>query len=301
MQEILYKPLSALQPVELRYSFKRDEKLILENRTYDNGLRVSTLNCLKNYQDSTINKNSCFVLTSAINLQDVINFNDTVTTGDMPTNIKFGIKNLPGQYLYYNPLTNIFSKSNEYTVFTVSPIPGTSEVELLTEGKWLQVSENYPFEVTVSNISLLPEEIHRQRFIVYFRNNTITFKTKTSVGYRYLTSSTSDGKLRATGTIMGNTPIGNYAFTAEEITRTTLERGLKTNNEWVTYFYDFDTKLYNTDLKINKTVPVVTNLLLDYPIEKAIKTGTAFVNIANLKTTITPQGNPATIENTTEI
>ena len=300
MQKILYKSLSALQPIELKYTFKRDEKLISENKTYENGLTVATLNCLKSYQDSTINKNSCFILTSAVNLQDVISFDDTAVTGKIPANIKLGILNSTGQYVHYSTDTDIFSRKNDFAVFTVSPVPGTHEVELLTEGKWLQVSENYPFTVTVSKISLLPKDIHRQRFIVYFSNNIITFKTKTNVGYRYLTSSLSDGRLRATGTIMGDTPINNYVFRVEDVSRTTLERGLKTNNEWVTYYYDFDTKLYNSNLKINKAVPVVTNLLLDYPFEQAIKTGVANINIANLKTNITPQGNPATIENTIE-
>lgn len=298
MQKILYKSLSALQPIELKYTFKRDEKLISESKTYENGLSVNTLNCLKNYQDTTINKNSCFILTSAINLQDVIDFNDTAVTGSIPANIKLGITGSSGQYVYYDVTTNTFSKKNEFATFTVSPIIGTGEVEILTEGRWLQVSESYPFTVTASKISLLPQDIHRQRFIVYFSNNKITFKTKTNVGYRYLTSSISDGKLRAVGTIMGDNPINNYVFTAEEVSRTVLERGLKTNNEWVTYFYDFDTKLYNSNLKINKALPVTTNLLLDYPFEKAIKTGIANINIANLKTNITPQGNPATIENT---
>ena len=40
-----------------------------------------------------------------------------------------------------------------------------------------------------------------------------------------------------------------------------------------------------------------TNLLVDFPLEEAAKTGKANINIANLKTSITPGGGPAPVNN----
>lgn len=301
MQEIQYTSLSALYPVDLTYTFYRNEKVITDQLTYENGLTVRTPVCFNSFQDSAINRGSCFVLTSAISLHNIFNLNKTNTAGEIPAAVKLGIKNSTGIFVSYTPDTNKITKGSNYSVFSISPIPGTNEVELLLENKWLQVDENYPFEVRLSNTSLLPQDIHRQRFILFFQDNNATIKTKTKQGYRYLACSANDNILRATGFIIGNTSINQYAFDIETITDTTLSYDLKTDNEWVTYFYDFSTKFFNKTSKINKNLTIPTHFLIDYPIEEAIETGKASINIANLKTYITPRGAPTLIENTTNI
>ena len=103
--------------------------------------------------------------------------------------------------------------------------------------------------------------------------------------------------LRATGVILNETIVNDYIFKCIPITVTALKKGFDATNRWTTYFYDFENGAENKTLAINKSIDTPTNFLLDFPINSATVTGKAQINIANLKTSVTPVGTPATIDN----
>ena len=71
MASIVYKSLSSLSPIELKYQYHRDEKLDTSFNEYDEGYSFYETEGLNNFQDIVINKDSCFVLTSAVNLEEI--------------------------------------------------------------------------------------------------------------------------------------------------------------------------------------------------------------------------------------
>ena len=72
--------------------------------------------------------------------------------------------------------------------------------------------------------------------------------------------------------------------TVSTSTANVLKYNFIPDNSWITYFLDFPSQIYNKDVSINKIFSnLKTNLLLDFPIEPAVKDGVAAINIANLK------------------
>jgi hypothetical protein len=179
----------------------------------------------------------------------------------------------------------------------LQPVRDTGEVELLIDNKYVQVEAEYPYKVFLSERSLDPEEINRQRFEVVYGADLISFKTKTSSGYRYLAFN-NDNILRAVGVILNETVINDYVFKCLPITKLTLEQGFTPTNNWVTYYFDVEQETENSTVTVNKDLSnTLTNLLIDFPLESAAEKGSVTVNIANLKTSLTPAGGPAPVNN----
>ena len=201
-------------------------------------------------------------------------------------------------FVKYNSSTNTLQKTlTSSSHFFIQPINNTKEVELFVEGKYVQVDEQYPYTLRLNSRSLDPEIIHRQRFSLHFENGLISFKTKTDSGYRYLAFN-SDNTLRAVGVIFNDSVVNNYVFKCYPVTDVTTAPGFIPTNNWVTYYFDIESQTENKTVTINKDIQKVpTNLLIDFPIESAVETGKAKINIANLKTQVTPTGGPAPVDN----
>ena len=104
--------------------------------------------------------------------------------------------------------------------------------------------------------------------------------------------------MRAVGLILNSSVVNDYVFKCFPVTGDTLAYGVSPANSWITYFYDIESGTNNKTVVINKSVqPTKTNLLIDLPIEGAAETGEVNINVANLKTFVTPSGGPAPIEN----
>jgi hypothetical protein len=306
MAEIVYKSLSALTPVELKYQYYKKEELQNTLKTYNNGISFYETDSFKNYRDIAINRDSCFVLTSSVNLNSVFAEQKTLTIGTTPVSIRVGQRITTGitpiYYAKYNEIQNTFRLTlTAASTFYLQPVEGIrNTVEIFVEGKYLQVDELYPYVARLNDRSIDdPDDINRQRFEVVFNqtDNTITFKTLTNAGYRYLAFN-NDNILRATGLMFNENDINDYIFEYISITNNTVNYDFNPANNWVTYFFDVESRQNNKNLIINKDFyPIPTNLLVDFPIERAAETGTVVVNIANLKTSITPAGGPAPVVN----
>ena len=300
MVEIVYKSLSSLTPIELKYEYNRDESLQGSIVTYQDGFSFYELEGLKNFQDVTINRDSVLVLTSAVSLSTVFAPAQDIKLGKLPGTFQLQPRNSTIYYIKYNVEKNTFVKTlTSASTFYIQPLNDSNEVELFVDSKYVQVRANYPYEVYLSERSLDPEEIFRQRFEIVYDNSFISIKTKTNQGYRYLAFN-KDNILRAVGLVLNETVVNDYVFKCLSISDPNLNRGFTTNNDWVTYYFDTEGKSENKTLTINKNISTPTNLLIDFPLENAAETGIANINIANLKTSLTPAGGPAPVENSYE-
>jgi len=308
MGQIVYKSLSSLTPVELKYSFYKEENLDATLKSYQEGLNTYEIDGLTNFQDVAINKDTCFILTSSIKLdtifkqEDIVDFSNTSGTIYLqPRNFSIDTSIY---YVGYKPNSNSFSLTlTSGSAFFIEPIINSKQVEIFVDSKYLQVNAKYPYDVYLSDRSLDIEEIHRQRFEIVISDNFISFKTKTDSGYRYLALD-STNKLRATGLIFATGPIltnnaaHDYIFKYIPVTTSKLARGFIPENNWVTYFYDIESGQNNKNVTINKDIQnIPTNLLINFPLEEAAEKGTVKINIANLKTSVTPAGGPAPLDN----
>ena len=297
MAEIVYKSLSSLSPIELKYQYHRDEELQASINTYQEGYSFYEVDGLDGFQDVAINKNSCFVLTPTVELNSIFTPTTKIDLGKLPGSILLQPRDSFIYYISYREINNTFNQSLSASTFYVAPIENTNEVELFVNNKYVQVNAVYPYVVYLNEKTLDPEEIYRQRFEIIYQNNLITFKTKTDSGYRYLALN-NDNTLRAVGLILNDTPINDYVFKCIPVTTSTINRGFNPTNNWVTYFFDIESEVDNKTVTVNKDLTDnKTNLLLDFPLEQAAELGTVNVNIANLKTAVTPSGGPAPFNN----
>ena len=305
MASIIYKPLSALTPIELKYSYYKEEELQTSLQTFGDGRSFYTIKGLDNYQDVTINRESCFILTSAVNLSSIFTPTTEITIGELPASIllqprSIGEAENTQYFIDYDNVDKLFTQTlTSGSVIFVKPVEGTNEVELKVNGSFLQVEPEYPYIIRLGTRSLDPESIYRQRFYPNYDSelNLISLRTKTIEGDRYLAVG-DDTILRATGLILNNEVKNDYIFKCVPISDDTLKRGFASANNWVTYYFDIESSVDNKNLRINKNIlPIQTNYLIDFPTESAAKTGKASINIANLKTAVTPAGGPAPIEN----
>lgn len=299
MATVIYKSLSSLAPIFLNYQFSLNEPLNYTVDTYKTGHTFFTLQGLKNYQDVAISNGSCFILTSATSLSNIFSNSDTFNIGTLPGSLKLQSRDSTSLYVTYKD--NIFTQdtSDNASTFYVYPVPGTNQVELLVNNSYVQVDQYYPYTVKLGNVSLGSNNINRQRFYIVYQNNCISFYTLTDNGYRYLSLNKYDYTLRATGTVLNNIAYNDYIFNYIPVTTSSLQQGFVPTNNWVSYFYDIQTGSDNKTLTINSDITnTPTNLLIDFPTENSIDDGTANINIANLKTNLTPTGGPAPYDNT---
>jgi hypothetical protein len=299
MSKIVYSSLSALSPVELRYSYHKDEYVKKSLETYNNGISLYETPGLENYRDVSINKNTCFVLTSAIDLNNFFSDNKIYALGQLPGSFLLQPRSTTAHFALYDRLENIITLGLQSgSVFYISPLTNTNLVEIIINDKFLQIDKEYPYAARLNEKSLDPLNIHRQRFECVYQNNTITFKTKTDTGNRYLAFG-KDNILRATGLMFNETVIKDYVHNCISITLPSLTANFIPKNTWVTYFFNYNTDDINRSLAVNKTISAPVHHLIDISIEDATSSQNALINIANLKTNVTPHGGPASVDNTT--
>lgn len=295
MSNVQYYYLSSLQPVRPSYTYNTTEPLIGEQTTYNTGLNVYSLEGTKQFQDIAFNNETCLILTSSVNLNTL--FATKLFENNFFGSVYLRPRNSSIYYVSYNKPLNSLNLSLSASQIYISPVSATNEVELIVERQYIQVEENYPYEIVLSNKSLDPESIHRQRFICNIAGNTVSFKTKTNSGYRYIGFNT-DGIVRATGTVLNNSVLNDYVFNIEYVAVNTGVHGFIPVNEYVTYYFDFESGIYNKDLTINKVFDDnPNNFLLSFTFDNITDTTNTNINIANLKNIVTPAGGLATVDN----
>jgi hypothetical protein len=301
MASIVYKSLSSLSPIELVYQYYKDEELKSSVKTYRDGQSFYKIEGFNNFQDVTINRNSLFILTSAVNLTQIFQSSQDVSLGKLPGSVQLQPRFDSINFVKHNSTNNTFRKTlSPASTFYIQPIANTNEVELIVDNKFVQVEPDYPYTITLGVRPLDIESINRQRFEVLYQKDLIAFKTLTNSGYRYLAFN-NDNILRAVGVILNNSILNDFLFKCFPVSVTTMNQGFTPANNWITYYFEVEDKNENKSVTLNKVLaPTQTHLLVDLPIERAAAEGTININIANLKTELTPSGGPAPINNSYE-
>lgn len=299
MVNIFRKTSLDLTPVEYNYAGQPSNIINYNKVTYSNGFSFYETPFLKNYQDVTINRGSCFILTNKINLQNIFTSQTTQTTNTLPVTICISPKNITNKFASYNNNTKRFSLGSSATraAITVSPTKNKNIVELTSGGSFLQVKKTYPYEVTLSDFSLNDTEIERQKFYIQsLGNNLFLLKTKTASGDRFLTFG-SDGILRATGVVLNNITPNNYLLLFSFLSRSFLTTGFNPQDFWVTYFND-TSQNNNNNVQLNqKNIITQNNFLIDFSVDEVVKKNINNINILTLKSNVTPTERPAPITN----
>lgn len=292
MTTVTYKSLTALQPVELSYDFYKTESLKRDITSFTEGYNFLNYECLKNFRDIAINKNTCFLLTNTVSLSTIFQPQEELTIGEIPCTVSLQSQNSTIYYLGYDTERNIVTQLLTPQNIFVMPI-NEEEVEIRIGSLYLQIDEQYPYTIRGSELPLTTDQIYRRRFRWVYKNNLISFIANTREGFRYLALGT-DNVLRATGVILGTRVLNDYNFKISRVTDTDLNYNFELKNNWFTYYLDFADQRNNTNLTVNKKFDVPINYLFSFPLQKS---NTQKINIANLKTGFTPTGSPAPVDN----
>ena len=290
---ITHKPLSALNPVEVEYKFNSQEKLNGNFQLYTSGLRAYNYEVFKSYKDATLSKKTAVVLTSIKDLKDIFAKPlDYVNVGSISGSCYLNVANNP--VLDGDVFIKLFSNDlfvggqGELAVFNLIPI-AQNVVELKVENFYLQAEENYPFEIKLSNISLPTNEIHRQRFLVSFSKDYITFKSITKEGPRYLSYNLKDRKLKCVGIQLNASVINEYLLNATFVSTSTINYGYDPTAKEVKYFNSFNSGEKQKNVDIFSATTLNTNLLITLPSTNLVN-NTITANINLLKTNYSNSG-----------
>lgn len=296
MPSIVYKSLLDLTPIEPRYQYHINEPLKLVYKNYLNGLTQYSLEGTKIYQDIAFNKDTCVILTTAVELQSFFNTESTVK--QPPQSILLQPRDSTIYYIKHDTDTNTFRLTlTSASTFFIQPLSDSNLVKLYVNSKPLQIRNYYPYEVFLSNETIDKQEKKLQQFDMVLNEGVIMFRVLTDSGYRYV-SLNNDNVLRAVGLVFNESIVNDYIFKCIPVSVPQTSYGFIPTNNWVTYYLDIETKINNKTTDINKDFKdPQTHFLIDFPYKKAAEYGIANLNIANLKTGVTPTGGPAPIDN----
>lgn len=290
---IEYRPLSALQPVKLKYEYNHSEKLNRENVQYAGGLRIESLKAFKHFQDVSLNKGNALILTNTVKLSDVFFDKERNQQQTLKGTVLLQLGTSTSYYLTEEYNTERITLSRTPSLVHAVNVPETGQIELLVNGKFIQIEKSYPYTAYLSETSLDGEDIYRQRFTIERTKNVVSFRAKVAEGFRYLAFN-NDDILRATGTMLNNAVLNNYKFNAIEVTATSNDNVYSVVSESgiVSYYMSFQDKKYNKNVFVRERKNIQTNLLASFSIYEALETGEAVLNFANLRTNYSPEGTP---------
>ena len=288
-------PLSALNPTEVSYYYNNNEALSGSYRLYTNGLQTYSYELFKGFKDAAISKKTALVLTNIKDLKQVFETpSKFVDIGYISGNCYLQTNNnqtLNGDVaikLYNNNLW--IGGKGEPAVFTIIPVE-VNVVELKVNDFYVQVSNEYPFDIILSKTPLVDSERYRQKFTINFKNELISLKHLTSEGYRYLSYNLNDRKLRCVGTQLNQAIISQYLFNATFVSSVTLPYGYNPSIQEIKYYNTVDSGVKQKTVDVSEKTQTDTNLLVTLPTLKFLNTDKPVTaNISILKTNFSSTG-----------
>ncbi len=284
--------LISLHPIVPSYSYHKNEDLTHNNQIYQNGLTVKTFNGFEGYKDISFVKGSCFVLTSAVSMHQIFqNDVDTITNWTFKRGKVFRLS-INGSYIESN--SNSLRGGNKGSAIYMSPIQSNGTVQLSINGLHFEISPAYPFLCSLVSEEDRADDPTLYNFFPLYDTVTghICFKVVTAAGYRFLALNSVDQYVRATGLIV-DTAIQDYEFTVTDYISEEFF-GFSSSNDWGVYYNELDSKTHNKDAMIQTVVnDIPTHMLIDFPLSSALSASEVNINIANLKTNLTPSSGPS--------
>ena len=289
--------LSGLVPVKLNYNYNNNEALTFSPKVYSNQLTYYKYSAFTNIQDVALSKQNALFLTETKPLSNVFEQAEkTSLVGDIAGTFFLTTSSVSltaSQYLQHNNGLLYFGPPT-YEIVVLSVIPITSDVvELYTkDGIPIVVDAEYPYTVRVSTLPLAPDEQYRKQFVFDYANNTISLKTTTSSGSKFISYGV-DGILRAIGAMFNKTIISPYLFTPVFITDSSLIIGFDPTSNEVKYYNDLESFKKRATVDIKTKNVAETNLLISCATSDITKDESTNINIALLRTNFTSTGTYA--------
>jgi hypothetical protein len=280
--------LSALNPVKFVYNFNKEEKLSSSLSLYKNGFGYYSHSAFTGFKDAALSKKSCLILTDIKSLKAVFeNDSKNIQIGEIA-----GCLFLKTQKNKY-----VTTKNNQMYIggtgekLFVNIVPMTNDtVELVTTcSKKIQIDKNYPYTARLSEDVLYDEDVERQRFKVEYKDNLISFKTKTVEGYRYLSFGV-DLTLRAVGVVLNETYVNSYYFVPDSVSLPAIEHDFTARTNEIKYFNELNTDYNKKNTNVREIYDSDANLLVSCPTSEISKSNNVSINIALLKTNFSSSG-----------
>jgi hypothetical protein len=276
----------------MTYNYNSTEELTSRYRVIDSGLRYYEHDLLTNCTDGAFSQQNAIILTKSKDVKTVFNQQTTyvdikniaccfylsVTDTDI-LNEDTKIKSL-------NKTFYVGGKGTE-VIFNAIPIE-QGVIELKVNNQQIAVSENYPYNLILLN-EPLQENVHRQRFLVEVLGNKIALKSKTDVGYRYLSYS-NDRILRCIGLQLNETIINQYLLTPIFISEDNMSHDFDSSTKEIRYYNDFGLTSQETTVDVKKQIQLDTSLLVSCSLEDIVNKEEVNVNIAITKTNFATSG-----------
>ena len=283
--------LSSIQPVKFTYKFNKEEKMSNKLSSFRNGFRYYKHDIFDKFKDAAFSKKNCLILTNTISLKDVFEIDSKHLNVGAIAGSLF-LKTPANEYIKVLDNELFIGGIGEKVLITISPL-GNSIVELkiANTNRHIEIEENYPYQAKVSEDVLDPQDIHRQRFEVDYADGHVLFKTKTKEGYRFLSFSAEDKKVRAVGVMFNDLVVSPYLWSTEFVSS---ENGLyynfnATTNE-VKYYNYLNSFVNKQNVHVKQQKEKNTSLLLSYPTMMAAVSGEVPINISLTKTNFSSVG-----------
>lgn len=297
MSLIKYESLSALKPIKLKYDYKRNEKTVDYLNVYSEGINAYNNPIFDNFNDFVVNRGNGLILTDAIPLSAMFSVENRVKNDLVYfASIKLKPK---GQYSYAtaDAISKKIVLGGTPSYFNLEVISGNT-VYIKKDLEYLQISKEYPFDVTYSSTDLSTEESYRRIFNIYYNSGYMSFSVDTNQGQRFLQFG-NDNILRATGlsfgediSNIGDNKISPYLFDTENILEDVKNSILISEyfrNDWVTYYMNLNDKSENSTTTLKRVINnPPTHFLASFSMNELNSENEININLANLKTGYTP-------------
>lgn len=253
--------LSALSPIKFTYQFNREEPMARTFRSFTNGFSYYVHNALLGVKDAVFSKKNFIALTDKKSLYDVFDpDSEFLELGSIAGSLF--LKTEKGQYLTFLK-DSIYVGGADRLFITISPLETSKNVvELIVDkDRKIIIDATYPYTARISNDTLLDEEIHRQRFVIDYANEKVSFKTMTKEGWRFLASG-ADQTVRATGVSLNEISVTPYIWTMEFVSNKNILYNINAKTSEVKYFNELTTYLNRNGVTIKKEEVTDTHLLI---------------------------------------
>lgn len=285
-----FYPLSALNPVKFTYRYNSEEKLAEKRNLFDGGFSYYEYEMLNGFKDATLSKKNCLVLTDIKALDLVFKEKPTkLTLGNIAGCVNLKARN--GKYFttYRNQV--FIGGVGKKLFLNLIPISG-NVVELKSgeDDAYLQIDEGYPYTIRLSNEVLSQNETYRRRFTVDYTNNQMTLQVQTNEGPRYVSYSSVDRQVRATGLELNETIINPYRLDVELISKGSLLYNFNPITDEIKYFNELAAFKNRRTLELKQTRQKDTNYIVSCPISEMANSDEVVINIALSKTNFSSSG-----------
>lgn len=288
-----YYPLSALNPVRFTYKYNSEEKLAEKINLFDGGFSYYQYNLLDNFRDAALSKKNCIVLTDIKSLESVF---ETKPERLYIGNIAGCIHLKTNEGKYFTSLRNqVFVGGKGKKIF-LNLIPISNNIVEIKSGEddaYLQIDENYPYTVRLSNEVLAEGDTYRRRFEVDYANGQMTLKVQTQQGSRYVSYSSVDRVVRAVGLELNETLINPYRLKVELISKDSMLYNFNPINDEIKYFNELTALKSRRTLDLKQMRQKDTNYIVSCPTTEMAKSGEVVINMALSKTNFSSSGTYA--------